>query len=167
VKIAPWIILAIVGIVLVREFFPRRVEVIMPPRITTIHDTIRSLDTLWITKLKTKTDTLYQERITLSLPETVFVTPRVWGLTALSVAPKVGDSTLAQGFSLEPGDSGQTVRMNWRVQWWTPGPLRALVVSPDGVRVGWGPPPKPGCGLFCALKKYALGAGAGWAVCKL
>lgn len=166
-KVALWLVLVVAAALVIRDLFPKKVQVITPPRIVTVFDTVRALDTVWITKLRKQTDTLYQERVTLSLPETVFVSPRLWGLTALQVAPKIGDSTVAQGFSIEPGDSGQTLMMGWRVQWWTPGPLQALIVTPGGIRAGWGPPPKPNCGFMCSVKKYALGAAGGYAVCKL
>ncbi len=167
VKALPWVILGVIGILLVRQFFPRTVEISTPPIIRTVRDTVRTLDTAWVVKLRTKTDTLYRERITVTLPETVYVAPRLWGLTALNVAPQRGDTTVAQGFSIEPGDSGQLLTMDWRVQWWTPGPLRGLTILPNDVRAQWGEPPKPGCGFLCAVKKYAIGAGAGWALCKL
>ena len=163
----PWVIVAIVAVLVVRELFPKRIEVVTPPRITTIRDTVRRLDTAWVTRLVRQTDTLYRERVTVTLPETVYVAPRLMGLTALAVAPKVGDSTLAQGFSVAPADSGGIVRMGWQVQWWTPGPLRALVVTPEGVRAAWGEPPPKGCGFWCALKHYSVGAAGGFAACKL
>lgn len=167
-KAIPWIVLAIVAIFLVREFFPKRIEVVRPPRITTVHDTVRALDTAWIVKLQRRVDTQYVERVTLTLPETVYVAPEAWGLTALQIAAKVGDSSLAQGFSIMPGDdSGSIVRMGWRVQMWTPGPLRGLIILPRSVRAEWGDPPPKDCNLWCTLKHYGIGAAGGWAVCKL
>jgi hypothetical protein len=163
----PWIVLALVGIFAVREFFPKHVRIVEPPRIITVHDTVQHLDTAWVVRLLKRTDTLYQERVTITKPDTVYVAPRVWGLTALQVATKVGDSSLARGFSIAPSASGGIVHAGWQVQFWTPGPLLGLTIEAGQVRSYWGsPPPKP-CAFWCQRKHEAFGLAAGWAIGRL
>ena len=165
-KYLTWAVLVLVLIFAVRELFPKRIERLTPPRIITVYDTVRALDTAWVRRVVKQTDTLYLERVTLTLPETVYVIPRLNGLTALAVG-KPGDSTLARGFTLMPSDSGSGLLIGWQAQWWTPGPLRGFSLDTFPPRLSFYDPPGKSCGLFCKVKHYAIGAAGGWAVCKL
>jgi hypothetical protein len=109
---------------------------IQPPRIVTQYDTVKVIDTQWVTKLKH--DTVYKvnivEKVTTSKPETVYVKSHpdtVSGILAVSVPKKVGDSTLVLGVKYIFQDSTLT-HTHWQYQYWTPGPLRSLVVQPSG-----------------------------------
>lgn len=160
------LVLIIGGAVMLRELFPKRTLVASPPRITTVFDTVRTLDTLWLRKTVTRAETLYRERVTVTPPETVRVAPVLVGLTGLVVAPFVGDSTVAQGFRGEPAGTGYAVS-GWRVQYYTSGPLRAFALV-DGVpRLAFAPPPKPPCTLGCTLKHYLTGMAVGAAAWEL
>jgi len=103
------------------------------PHIVTQYDTVKVIDTLWLTKLKH--DTVYKdnivERVTVSKPETIFVFHPLDGILAVSVPNKVGDSTLVLGYSYRSMDTA-FVKQEWQYQYWTPGPLRSVTLSPSG-----------------------------------
>jgi len=101
------------------------------------------------------------ERVTLTVPETLYVVPRVSGLTALEVGQQVGDSTLAAGFAIAPADSGYT-RRGWQVQFYTSGPVRSVTVD-SIARITFSAPPPPACRFFCQAKVFGVGVllGAG------
>lgn len=151
---------------LVRGCWPRTVTVVKPGTIVTVTDTVDRIDTVWATKITRRTDTLYLQRVIVTKPDTVFVLPRhLYGLTALSVPRELGAQTRAQGFELEPGDSGRITRREWSTAWWTAGPLEALSLDTFPPRLRFGAPPPKGCGLFCSLKKYAIGGAIGGGLC--
>ena len=156
------ILLAVGGFILLRSLFPKTITVVGAPRIVTQYDTVRVLDTAWITKVRH--DTLkvnVTERVTVTVPETIYVLPRVErGITALAVGEHVGDSTLVAGFSLTPLDSGIS-RRSWQVQFYTLGPVKSLILD-SLPRLTFYPPPKPFCGVFCKLGHYVIGASVGF-----
>jgi hypothetical protein len=163
VKAGAVLVLTIAGALLLRELFPKREVVASPPRIQTVHDTVRAVDTLWL-KRQVRVDTLLLERISVTPPETVRIAPRLVGMTGLVVAPFVGDSTVLQGFRGAPVDSGYTVTQ-WQAQFYTSGPLQAVGFVNGTPAVRFGPPlPKP-FGFFQRVKLVVLGMGigaAGW-----
>lgn len=132
----------------------RRPELVPQPIIVTQYDTVRVLDTAWVTRLKH--DTVYTtktnivERVVTTPPETVFVVPATSGLTAISVAPARGDSTLLLGFSIAPLD-GTYVMTHWERQFWTPGPLRSVRMIGATPAVQFDDPP-PTCPLKCKAR---------------
>jgi len=145
---------------ILRDLFPKTVP--SPPRIVTQYDTVRTLDTAWITQ--TRHDTIkinVTERVTVTVPETIYAAPRVRGISALRAGEHIGDSTIVGGFTLEPLDSGYT-RRDWLVQFYTLGPVRSLVV--DSVPRITFYPPAQNCGFGCVAKKYLLGGVVGASV---
>jgi len=161
----PWILLALVAIVAIRELFPKRVRIVLPPRIITVHDTVRHLDTAWVTRIRRQTDTVnLVERVTVTVAETLHVCPGAIGLTALEVGRRVGDSTLAHGFVLKSESAGM-IRRRWQAQIWTAGPLRSLVLDSLPPRLSFYDPPPAGCGFFCKLKLLGIGGAGGFSAC--
>lgn len=167
---AIWIaVLAIAGALILRDLFPKTVTVASPPRITTVHDTVRVVDTAWVTKLRRDTIRVnVVERVTVTVPEMVFVVPPLRGITGVTVAPKVGDSTLVAGFALSPLDTGYALNA-WTARFYTLGPLKSLVIDPavTAPRIDFYDPPAPPCGFLCSAKKYAIGGLVGFGSCKL
>ena len=160
-KTVGWILLAFVAALAFRSIFPKRITTPAVPRIITQFDTVRVIDTAWVTRLRRDTLTVnVTERITVTVPETLYVVPRLDGLTALAVGEKVGDSTLVGGFSLAPADTGYEFR-RWQVQFYTLGPVRSLVMDGSTPRVTFYPPPPPPCRLFCKAGHYLVGAAFG------
>lgn len=158
-------VLILVAAIMLRELFPKRQLVASPPRIQTVHDTVATVDTLWLRR-QVKTDTLYLERFSVTPPETVRIAPRLMGITGLVVAPFLGDSTVVQGFTLVPTDSGYAVGQ-WQGQFYTTGPVRALAIVNHRPAISFGPPPPKGCRFFCTAKHYLTGAlfgAAAWEV---
>jgi hypothetical protein len=170
----PWWVVALlmlgvaVGLALIlRNLFPKTVA--STPRIRTVYVTVPSgkIDTLWRVKLQRDARAEWErdslrtllERLTTTLPETVYVAPRVSGMLAFHAGEKVGDSTLVGGFTLEPLDSGYT-RRDWLAQFYTAGPVRSLVVDSGVPRITFYPPVFP-CGRWCSIKKYLLGGSVG------
>lgn len=163
------VVVAIAGAILLRDLFPRTEQIPSVPRIVTRYDTVRVIDTAWITRLRHDTVRVNTvERVVVTVPETVRVVPRLRGITAVSVAKRWGDSSLVGGFSLVPLDSGYE-RRAWTAQLYTPGPLRSLLVDPDvpAPRATFYAPPPPPCGLLCAAKHYLLGGTVGFGACTL
>lgn len=172
-KVPAWIFVATtVGLalglaLLFRNLFP--ISVPTKPRIITQYDTVRVIDTAWITKLRRDTIKVnVTERVVVSVPETIYAAPRVRGITAFHAGERVGDSTIAGGFTLEPLDSGYT-RRDWLVQFYTMGPVRSLVVDSSAPRITFYPPPPKPCGIWCKLGYTGIGttigASAGLAAC--
>lgn len=166
-KVPGWVFIAtVVGLALglglmFRSLFPK--TVVGMPRIVTQYDTVRTLDTAWVTRIRKDTIRVnVLERITVAVPETVLVIPETRGFTALSVGRKVGDSTLVAGFTLSPLDTGYT-RRDWLLTYYTTGPLKSLALNPpEGTfAVNFYDPPKPSCGAWCKIGHYALGAAVG------
>ena len=161
------VVLILVGVVaLGHQFWPRTVEVITPPRIHTVYDTVTTLDTAFITRVVTKTkwDTVYLERVTTTPPETLYVTPDLFGLTLLDVG-KVGDSTVARGFHIFDVD-GNPALQSWQTQWWTAGPLKSISLDTFPPRISFLPAPQPHrrCDFWCQLKIAGLAGGIGLGV---
>lgn len=126
------------------------------PRIVTQYDTVRTIDTAWVTELKH--DTVYRvnvvERVTHTPPETVYRVPPLTGLLALAVGHP-GDSTLLLGFHVEPESTHYTIR-RWQYQYWTPGPLKSVGFTATGTpAVDFYPPP-----ATCAWRCKAQWSGA-------
>lgn len=167
-KVPSWLtvlVLAIGSGLMFRSLFPRVERIPSPPRIVTVYDTVPRLDTIWRTRWResVRWDTLPAEVVTVaSVPETVYVAPPLYGLLLLDVPETVGDSTVGEGFAIMPSDSGY-VRLDWRMQWWTSGPLRAMSLDTFPPRIAFWPAPKPmrSCGFLCSLGHYAVGAAAG------
>ena len=155
---------AVVGLalglaLLLRSCFPVTVPGI--PRIHTQYDTVRVIDTAWVVRLRRDTIKVnVVERVTVSVPETVYVMPTIRGITALAAGKRVGDSTIVGGFTLEPLDSGYT-RRNWMAQYYTLGPVRSLVVDSVAPRITFYPPPPKPCGTWCKLGYVGIGGSFG------
>jgi hypothetical protein len=122
------------------------------PRIVTQYDTVKVIDTLWVTKLKH--DTVYKvnivERVVHTPPETVTVMPKLSGVKDVWIAPKRGDSSLVYGFSVMPLDSAgrHYAFTQWQYQYWTKGPLRSLNLVNGTPAMTFDDPP-PSCDLNC------------------
>lgn len=150
---------------------PVEIERIVP-RIRTVHDTVLQLDTAWVERVREvlRVDTInLTEVVTLTVPETVTVVPRIACATSLDVPPAWGDSMMVGGLRIEPGDSSY-ILTKWQAQYFSTGPLRSMLVDSIPPRVSfWPPPPQPerGCGFFCSLKKYTLGGIGGYGLCRL
>ena len=160
-KTVGWVLLALVAALTFRSIFPKRITTPGVPRIVTQYDTVRVIDTAWITRLRR--DTLkvnVTERVTVTVAETLWVVPRLDGATALAVGEQVGDSTLVGGFSLAPADTGYAFR-RWQVQFYTLGPVRSLVMDGSTPRVTFYPPPPKPCRFFCKVGYFVKGAALG------
>ena len=155
---------------MVRTLFPKHIDVVRAPRIVTHWDTVRVLDTAWITRLRIDTVKInVLERVTVTVPETLYACPQLAAITAVSAGARVGDSSIVGGFTLTPLDSGYA-RRAWIAQFYTLGPVRSVVMDGDRPRMNFYDPPPRGCGFWCALGHYVtggtIGAGAGFALCK-
>lgn len=165
------LVVALLGFaIMVRTLFPKRVEVIRPPRIITVWDTVRTIDTTWLTRVRHDTVKInVLERVVVTVPETILVVPQTVGITAASIGAKPGDSSLVAGFSLTPVDSGYE-RRAWTAQFFTLGPVKSISLNGDRPQMNFYDPPPKGCGFWCTLGHYATGAAvgtaAGFAVCK-
>lgn len=153
------LLLGVIAAIIAVGLTTRQKPLVPQPRIVTQYDTVRVLDTTWVTRLKH--DTVYTvktnivERVVTTPPETVFVVPALSALTAISVAPKRGDSTLLLGVSITPLD-GTYVMTHWERQFWTPGPLRSVRMIGPTPAVQFDDPP-PTCSLKCKAE-WATGA---------
>lgn len=161
-----WIVTLIAAALLMRSLWPRTVEVPGVPRIRTVYDTVRRIDTAWIVRLRHDTVKVnVTERVTVTIPETLYVVPRTSGMVAFHAGQRIGDSTLVGGFTLVPIDSGYQ-RRDWLVQFYTLGPVRSLTL--DSVpRITFYPPPGKPCGFFCKTQHYLLGGAVGFGVASL
>jgi hypothetical protein len=160
-----WVLLGAValGAVLGATTFKRTVVKQLPPRIVTQHDTVRQIDTLWKVQWrdKVKHDTVnVVEKVTVTVPETVQVVPKLTGLTSLIVGTSIKDSTLMEGFTIQPAESSKVAVRRWVGQYYTSGPLSALFVDsvPPQVHFGTFPEP-PRCSITNGGLSYA-GKGA-------
>lgn len=162
-KTGLWIITIIAGILLMRSLWPRTVAVPGAPRIVTQYDTVTQIDTAWVVRLRRDTVRVnVTERVTVSVPETLFVVPRLSGMVAFHAGARIGDSTLVGGFTVEPRDSGYE-RRQWLVQFYTLGPVRSITL--DSVpRITFYDPPKPPCGTLCKAGHYLVGGAVGFGV---
>lgn len=119
------------------------------PRIVTQYDTVKVIDTKWITKLQH--DTVYKENIVEKVihtpPETILVVPQLSGVKDLWIAPKRGDSSLVFGFTVKPSGKAYTLTQ-WQYQYWTKGPLRSLNLVNGTPAMTFDDPP-PSCDLNC------------------
>ena len=162
----PLLVTAIGAALIGRLLFP--VEVDRPvdvPRIITVHDTIETIDTTWITRVRTDVirDTInLVEVVTVERADTLYQCPPVLGVYALEIPNVWGDSTLVGGFKLTPVDTGYTYE-RWRAQYFTPGPLRAMIAdSLPPVMSFWPAPPICRCN---SLTKTLIGAAGGFLAC--
>ncbi len=160
--------LALAGAIALRDLFPKREAVPTPPRIVTVHDTVRALDTAWITRVRHDTVQInVVERVTVTVPETVRVAPALTGLTALVVGARVGDSTIAGGFSVASTGTGYVLD-RWQTQLYTLGPIKSVAVDAGGgVAAQFYDAPKPPCGPLCVAKHYLVGAAIGYGSCQV
>ena len=123
------------------------------PTIVTQYDTVKVIDTAWITKLKH--DTIYKqnivERYVYQKPETVKVFTPLNGLLAVFVPQRLGDTTRAFGFKMQKPDSNYLLSY-WEYDFWTTGPLRSMrLLSTGGVATDFYDPPET-CDKKCKLK---------------
>lgn len=154
----------------VRSLFPVHSDAVVirqPAEI--VYDTVKSIDTVWVPKLRRQTDTLWLERLTVAQPETVYALPTTIGLKALLVPQAVGDTMVALGFQLKPSGDSAYITQQWSATWVTPGPLRAIVADTFPPRASFWPAPPivHGCGLLCKLSHYAIGGAGGYALCRI
>lgn len=164
------VVLVAFGLI-VRTLFPKRVEVVRPPRIVTVYDTVKSIDTAWITRLRVDTVKVnVLERVTVTVPETLWVFPSISAIVGASFGQRVGDSSLVAGFSIEPVDSA-LVHRTWVASFYTLGPVKSVVMDGNQPRLNFYDSPPRGCDFWCTMGHYltgsAIGAGAGYALCKL
>lgn len=157
--------LVVAGALMLRSLFPRTVPVSLPPRIRTVFDTVRAVDTVWLRRTveQLRVDTVLLERLSVTPPETVYRVPRLEGLTGLVVAPFVGDSTVIQGFTLTPIDTGYHLGQ-WQGQFYTTGPVRAFAFVNGRPALRFDPPPPKPCRFLCKVGHYLVGAAVGGAV---
>lgn len=160
---------ALTAAITVRSLFPIRTEtvVLRPPTIR--YDTVKSIDTVWVQKLRRSTDTLWLERLITAQPETIYALPTVTGLRALLVPQAYGDTMIALGFQLKPSGDSAYISQQWSATWVYPGPLKALLADTFPPRASFWPAPPPvhSCGLFCKLSHYAVGGAGGYALCRI
>uniref|UniRef100_A0A6M3KV77 Uncharacterized protein n=1 Tax=viral metagenome TaxID=1070528 RepID=A0A6M3KV77_9ZZZZ len=168
-----WVLALIVLVTLVWAGWRRKpTEVVrIVPRIHTVHDTVRQLDTAWVTRVRTelRVDTInLTEVVTLVKPETVTVVPRIVCATSLDVPPTWGDSLMVGGLRIDPSGSEYTLT-RWQAQYFATGPLRSMIVDSIPPRLNFWPAPPvvKGCNWWCSTKKYALGVGIGYSLCRL
>jgi hypothetical protein len=143
---------------------PGRQQVI--PTIVTRYDTVSMTefvhDTQWVTKLKH--DTVYKvnivEKVITTPPETLRVFYTTSGVTALRVGEKFGDTTKVLSFTLAPKDSSppRFLLTRYQYNYFTPGPLASLALSPEGKPVVGFYDPPPVCNLSCRAKYTGAGA---------
>ena len=164
-KTGALIVLVLAGAVLLRELFPKREIVASPPRITTVHDTVRAVDTLWL-KRQVRVDTVLLERFSVTPPETVYRAPRLVGLTGMVVGKYVGDSTILQGFRLEPRDTAYAI-VRFQGMFYTTGPVTGFGFAGDTPALRFGPPPPKPFGFVRRAKLVLLGLGLGAATWEL
>lgn len=136
----------------------------LPPKIITVYDTVKQVDTLWKIKLvkETKWDTVFTEKVVITaVPETVLVNaiPKLVlnGVTTLQVGKEIGDTTKILGQTITM-DTGGVYRRPWEVNYYTPGPLTALSTDTFPPRVKFGKPPND-CAFKCRVKIFGTGAG--------
>lgn len=155
-----YIVVAIAVALLARSLFPKTVTVAGEPRIFTRYDTVRTIDTAWVARIRHDTVRVnLLERVIVTVPETVRVVPELRGIRALEVGAAVGDSTLVFGFTIAPADSQYSVR-RWQAQFYTQGPLKSVAL--DSIpRVAFYPPPGKPCRTLCKVGHYLVGAVVG------
>lgn len=161
------ILVLVFGVALMtRALFPRTVTVHAPPRIVTLYDTVpgAALDTEWVPNVihdTVKAPALPPEKVTVT--ETVYVArvPPLVGMTTLSMAATVGDSSLVAGFTVTPADSGGYNLRRFSNQYYTAGPLKAVFLEHGIPRLTFYDPPPPSCLTGCRIKDYATGMGIG------
>lgn len=162
-KSAALLALMLITVFLTKSLWPTREQVIVPPKIVTQWDTIARLDTVWRTKLveKTKWDTTYLERVTITQPETVTVRHAyMLGISAVYVGKNVGDSMIVDGFFQGPNPhTGLDERREWRARWWVAGPLEAVSLDTFPPRASFYDAPK--VVRHCETKCKALHVVAG------
>lgn len=163
VKTLATIGLIVVGAFVLRDIFPKTVEIDHPVVIHTVHDTVKSIDTVTLVKriAELRPDTVYLERQTVSKPETVTVVPALTGLTRLLAGEKPGDTTTAFGFAVEPLGAEHYAIHDWASSFYSTGPLAALKLDGDTLRAAFYPPPKPGCQFGCKVKLLGEGSALG------
>ena len=85
-KTVGWVLLVFVAALAFRSIFPKRITTPAVPRIVTVWDTVRVIDTAWVTRLRRDTLTVnVTERVTVTVPETLYVVPRLTGVVAVAV----------------------------------------------------------------------------------
>jgi hypothetical protein len=148
--------------------FPRHITTGIPQIVThwdTVEKVVPRLDTLWRTRTLRETETLPNliETVTVQLPpETVQVATDAVCPQALAVG-KAGEQTTVEGQTFIYDSTRALLTRPWRVTYYTPGPLTAMVGDTFPPRLTFGPaPPKP-CGTLCRLGLVAVGVlgGAG------
>jgi len=143
----------------------------LPPRIVPQRETVTVVQFRTLTQHLTvvQPETTFLERVVTAPPETVRVLTHLTGIQEVRVGRRYGiDSTVAVGFAAMKRDTDTVVTIQpWLYQWYTPGPLRALSVSHADITATFDAPPKPPCRVGCALKKYLIGGGIGYAACRV
>lgn len=156
------VVLVVAAALAGRALFPKTVKVPTPPRIVTQYDTVEVIDTTWVTRVvhdTVKAKPLPAEKVVVTVPVYVERAPKLVGITALSIAQAIGDSSLAVGFSLAPQDSGYALR-RFTSQHYTTGPLRSLVLGADGLpRLSFYDPVPPPCTLGDKVEYGGIGGG--------
>ena len=166
--------LALIALILVTAgltwlLFPRRVLAGIPQIVThwdTVETLVPRLDTVWRTATIRRTETLPNliETVTVQLPpETVRVATEAVCPQALAVGD-VGELTTVEGQTFMYDSTRALLTRPWRVTYYTPGPLTAMVGDTFPPRLTFGPPPPKPCGALCRLGLIAVGALGGTAV---
>lgn len=163
---------AVLGLAwMLRSLFPETREVVQRPRIVTMYDTVKAIDTTWITKVRKEVqhDTVFAERVIVTPPETVYVGGLYRGITFVNAGKKVGDSTLVKGWKIEIDTVGSRLS-NWQVQYWTGGPLHTLDADSLPPRISFYSGDYfrgKDCGFFCKVEHWLQGGAVGYGVCAL
>lgn len=156
-----------IGVLMGRLAFPPRV--VTQPHIVTHWDTVERvvprLDTVWRTRVVSRVETLPNvvDTVTVqSAPETVTVTLRAVCPQSLQVGQYSDRSrpTIIEGRTFDYDSTRTLLTSPWRVTYYTPGPLDAMVADTFPPVVSFRSPPKE-CGFWCRLGYVGLGAVVG------
>jgi hypothetical protein len=146
-------------------FFPRR-ETTYIPHIETVYDTVETLvprlDTVWRTRTLTKVETLPNVIDTVTIqaaPETVTVVLEAVCPQSLQVGSygEREDPTVVEGRTYRYDSTRTLLAQPWRVTYFTPGPLDAMVGDTFPPRLTFRPEPRE-CNFLCRLGLVGLGA---------
>lgn len=133
---------------------------ITPPAVV-IHDTVKSIDTLRIRQTiehQAKPDTVWLERVTVQVPETVTVVPAISGVTGLLTSNIPGDTMFVMGIHVRPLGAEHYTLQPFTAVWLQPGPLHGLLVDSTGaIRAAFYPSPPRPCQFGCKAKLVGEG----------
>ena len=163
--------LIVATVVVVRVFFPRNEQVVIP-KIETVWDTVETvvpqLDTVWRTRIIARSETIPNviETVTVQAkPETVTITLQAVCPQSLQ-AGNWGDrqsTTVIEGRTYTYDSTKTLLQRPWRASYYTAGPIDAMVGDTFPPRLTFKTPPKQ-CDFFCRLGLFGWGSLAGAAI---